>query len=84
MELKVSVSEAVALIKEVENAPAKRLEFIGMNIQKESGTFLRTSWSRNLPIMWEERGMSVNKVRPITAMEAIPAPSVSRVLEMWN
>ena len=35
MELKVSVSEAIALIKEVENVPAKILEYIGMNIQKE-------------------------------------------------
>ena len=40
MELKVSVSEALALIKEVENVPAKILEYIGMNIQKEVGTFL--------------------------------------------
>lgn len=40
MELKVSVSEAIALIKEVENVPAKILEYIGMNIQKEVGTFL--------------------------------------------
>ena len=40
MELKVSVSEAMALIKEVENVPAKILEYIGMNIQKEVGTFL--------------------------------------------
>jgi len=37
MELKVSVSEAMALIKEVENVPAKILEYIGMNIQKEAG-----------------------------------------------
>jgi putative transposase len=40
VELKVSVSEALALIKEVENVPAKILEYIGMNIQKEVGTFL--------------------------------------------
>jgi transposase-like protein len=40
MELKVSVSEAIALIKEVENVPAKILEYIGMNIQKEVGAFL--------------------------------------------
>jgi putative transposase len=40
VELKVSVSEAIALIKEVENVPAKILEYIGMNIQKEVGTFL--------------------------------------------
>ena len=32
MELKVSVAEAIALIKEVENVPAKILEYIGMNI----------------------------------------------------
>ena len=40
MELKVSVSEAMALIEEVENVPAKILEFIGMSIQKEVGAFL--------------------------------------------
>ena len=40
MELKISVSEAIALIKEVENVPAKILEYVGMNIQKEVGTFL--------------------------------------------
>lgn len=40
MELKVSVAEAIALIKEVENVPAKILEYIGMNIQKEVGMFL--------------------------------------------
>jgi hypothetical protein len=40
MELKVSVSEAIALIKEVENVQAKKLEYIGMNIEKEVGTFL--------------------------------------------
>ncbi len=40
MELKVSVSEAMALIKKVENVPAKILEFIGMSIQKEVGAFL--------------------------------------------
>ena len=40
MELKVSVTEALAIIKEVENVPAKILEYIGMNIQKEVGTFL--------------------------------------------
>jgi hypothetical protein len=38
VELKVSVSEAVALIKEVENVPAKILEYIRMNIRKEAGT----------------------------------------------
>ena len=40
MELKVSVSEAIELIKEVKNVPAKIFEYIGMNIQKEVGTFL--------------------------------------------
>ena len=40
MELSLSVAEAVELIKEVKNVPAKILEYIGMNIQKEVGTFL--------------------------------------------
>ena len=40
MELKVSVAEAIALIKEVENVPAKIFEYIGMNVQKEVGAFL--------------------------------------------
>lgn len=48
MELKVSVSEAMALIKEVENVPAKILEYIGMNIQKEVGTFLTNLMDREL------------------------------------
>ena len=48
MELKVSVAEAIALIKEVENVPAKILEYIGMNIQKEVGMFLTN-------LMGEER-----------------------------
>lgn len=48
MELKVSVSEAIALIKEVENAPAKILEYIGMNIQKEVGTFLTSLMGQEL------------------------------------
>jgi putative transposase len=48
MELKVSVSEAIALIKEVENVPAKILEYIGMNIQKEGGTFLSNLMDRKL------------------------------------
>jgi putative transposase len=48
MELKVSVSEAIALIKEVENVPAKILEFIGMNIQKEVGAFLTNLMDREL------------------------------------
>jgi len=48
VELKVSVSEALALIKEVENVPAKILEYIGMNIQKEVGTFLTNLMSKEL------------------------------------
>jgi len=48
MELKVSVSEAIALIKEVENVPAKILEFIGMNIQKEVGAFLTNLMEQEL------------------------------------
>ena len=48
MELKVSVSEAMALIKEVENVPAKILEYIGMNIQKEVGTFLTNLMDQEL------------------------------------
>jgi hypothetical protein len=39
MELKVSVSEAIALIKEVENVPAKILEYIGMNITEGGRNF---------------------------------------------
>jgi len=48
MELKVSVSEAVELIKEVENVPAKIFEYIGMNIQKEVGTFLTNLMKKEL------------------------------------
>lgn len=48
MELKVSVSEALAIIKEVENVPAKLLEYIGMSIQKEVGTFLTNLMSKEL------------------------------------
>ena len=48
MELKVSVSEAIALIKEVENVPAKILEYIGMNIQKEVGAFLTNLMEKEL------------------------------------
>jgi putative transposase len=48
MELKVSVSEAIALIKEAENVPAKILEYIGMNIQKEVGTFLTNLMEQEL------------------------------------
>ncbi len=48
MELKVSVSEAIALIKEVENVPAKILKYIGMNIQKEVGAFLTNFMDKEL------------------------------------
>ena len=40
MELKVSVSEVLTLIKEVENVPAKIFEYIGVNIQEAVGKFL--------------------------------------------
>jgi putative transposase len=48
VELKVSVTEALALIKEVKNVPAKILEYIGMNIQKEVGTFLSNLMEKEL------------------------------------
>ena len=48
MELKVSVSGAIALIKEVENVPAKIQEYIGMDIQKEVGTFLTSLMDQEL------------------------------------
>ena len=48
MELKISVAEALALIKEVENVPAKILEYIGMNIQKEVGAFLPNLMGKEL------------------------------------
>ena len=48
MELKMSVSEAVELIKEVKNVPAKILEYIGMNIQKEVGTFITNLMEQEL------------------------------------
>ena len=48
MELKVSVAEALALIKEVENVPAKIFEYIGMSIQKEVGTFLTNLMGKEL------------------------------------
>jgi len=48
MELKVSVAEAIALIKEVGNVPARILEYIGMNIQKEVGAFLSNLMDREL------------------------------------
>ncbi|OQC53145.1 MAG: Transposase, Mutator family [Deltaproteobacteria bacterium ADurb.Bin026] len=40
MELKLSVSEVLTLIKEVENVPAKIFEYIGVNIQEAVGKFL--------------------------------------------
>ncbi len=48
MELKVSVSEALALIKEIESVPAKIFEYIGMSIQKEVGTFLSNLMGKEL------------------------------------
>jgi putative transposase len=49
VELKVSVSEALALIKEIENVPARLFEYIGMSIQKEVGTFLSNLMGKELP-----------------------------------
>lgn len=48
MELKVSVSEALALIKEVEGVPAKIFEYIGIGIQKEVGAFLTNLMAQEL------------------------------------
>jgi putative transposase len=48
MELKVSVTEALELIKEVANVPAKLFEYIGMSIQKEVGTFLTNLMGKEL------------------------------------
>jgi putative transposase len=48
VELKVSVSEALALIKEIEHVPAKLFEYIGMSIQKEVGTFLSNLMGKEL------------------------------------
>lgn len=48
MELKVSVSEALALIKEIESVPARLFEYIGMSIQKEVGTFLSNLMGKEL------------------------------------
>jgi putative transposase len=48
VELKVSVSEALALIKEIERVPAKLFEYIGMSIQKEVGTFLSNLMGKEL------------------------------------
>ena len=48
MELKVSVSEALALIKEIGNVPARLFEYIGMSIQKEMGIFLSNLMGKEL------------------------------------
>jgi putative transposase len=48
VELKVSVSEALALIKEIENVPAKLFDYIGMSIQKEVGSFLSNLMGKEL------------------------------------
>ena len=39
MELRISVSEAIELIKEVENVPAKIFEYIGVNIKEAVSKF---------------------------------------------
>jgi hypothetical protein len=71
MELKVSVSEAIALIKEAENVPAKILEYIGMNIQKEVGAFLTNLMEQELT-----HHVGREKYEPITGTAAMPVPSV--------
>ena len=48
MELKVSVSEALALIKEIEHVPARLFEYIGMSIRKEVGSFLSNLMGKEL------------------------------------
>lgn len=48
MELKVSVSEALALIKEIGNVPAKIFEYVGMSVQKEVGNFLSELMGKEL------------------------------------
>lgn len=48
MELKVSVSEALALIKEVEGVPAKIFEYIGVNVQEAVGKFLTNLMGQEL------------------------------------
>jgi putative transposase len=48
VELKISVSEALALIKEIENVPAKLVEYIGMSIRKEVGAFLSNLMGKEL------------------------------------
>ncbi len=52
MELEVSVSEAMALIKEVENVPAKILEYTTVKIQKR-GDFSVISFCRTSHISWQ-------------------------------
>ena len=71
MELKVSVSEALALIKEVENVPAKIFEYIGVNIQEAVGKFLTNLMDNELT-----HHMNVKKVRLITVMVATAEDSV--------
>lgn len=71
MELKVSVSEVLALIKEVENVPAKIFEYIGVNIQEAVGKFLTNLMDNELT-----HHMNVKKVRLITVMVAIAEDSV--------
>jgi putative transposase len=48
MELKVSVTEALALIKEVESVPAKIFEYIGVSIQEAVGSFLTNLMGQEL------------------------------------
>ena len=48
VELKVSVSEALALIKEIENVPAKLFEYIGMNIQERGRELSFESYGKEL------------------------------------
>jgi hypothetical protein len=74
MELKVSVSEALALIKEVEAVPAKIFEYIGVSIQEAVGAFLTNLMGQDLPIIWAEINMNEKQVKPITATAAILGP----------
>jgi putative transposase len=48
MELKVSVSEALTLIKEVEGVSAKIFEYIGVSIQEAVGSFLTNLMEQEL------------------------------------
>ncbi len=51
MELKMSVSEAVELIKEVKSLPSKIFEYIDTGVLKRQWVhFLQTLWIRNSPI----------------------------------